>query len=416
MNAESLLGALFGLALFALAGRCLLAWLPAGEPGRHRPADLPVTLAASYLLGWIAFHTAAGAAAEVGLRFSWATFLAPFALLAVIRVATLPGAMVPRHDARPQRETVFGRLALIALLLALLLVPMQSLRAAELALPTEPGELAGWRAARPWENCVLRLARPAQLMALALLTTHGLAALDVRPFARRLAGLLVLALPACWPVDGLESGVWIDAQLALSFGAGTAFALHWFARADRRALALALLSFGACLAEAPAGVPLGAAGLAALAASLHRNALRIALPWGLLALVVVALPWRLVRMALELGDCGRTDLSSSAAWPGPALIDGLLDWRAGGPLWVLAPLAAAWVLMRSSPADRRPERFLVTLALLAALLHAALMLSQECLAELDGALWSDLFLRAAPAAAMLLALASGRARPEAERA
>jgi hypothetical protein len=298
MNAEPLQGALFGLALFAFAGRTLLAWLPAGEPGRQRPTDLPATWAASHLLGWLAFHTAAGLASELGLRFGWRAFALPFAALAVLRLLTLPAPMLPRHDARPERPTWLDRAALAALVLGLLAIAARALWTAEHTLPSPPHELAGWRADRPWQVGLLRLVRPAHLVALAILLSHGLEALSVQPTLRRLAVLLAVALPGFAP--GPRLGALVqggnEAQLALCFGAGAAFALRWLQRADPRALALACLCFGACLAEPPVGVAPGLAGLGTLALVLHRNARRQALVPALLALVVVALPWQLVRV------------------------------------------------------------------------------------------------------------------------
>ena len=178
---------------------------------------------------------------------------------------------------------------------------------------------------------------------------------------------------------------------------------------DRRALALSLLSFAACLSQAPAGLALGLAGLLALAALLHRNARRLAWPWALVALVLVALPWKLVRVALELGDCTRADLALAAQALGPpGLMTAARDWRAGGGLWLAALPAAAWVWTRAAPTDPRPARFLVAVALLAALFHAPLISVQECCVELGGTSWSQFTLRAAPAAAALLALALAR--------
>ena len=191
---------------------------------------------------------------------------------------------------------------------------------------------------------------------------------------------------------------------ALTFGAGVAFGLCWFRRADPRALALACLGFGSCLAHAPAGAPLGLAGLAALAVALHPNAYRRALGWSLAALAV-ALPWRLVRIGIELEDCTRADLELTRAVLGPrGWLAALADWRAGGPLWLALPVAAIVAWRRAHPADRRGEGFAIAALAFAALAHAPLVAAQGCLVELDGADWSDLCRWTAPAAVMLLAL------------
>jgi hypothetical protein len=410
MHADELQGALFGLALVAFAGRVALAWLPPGEPGRHRPAELPATWAASHLLGWIALHTATATAAELGARLSWQQFAAPFALLAVARLATLPGAMVPRHDLRAERATPLARALLLALAVALLFVPALAVRAGELGVgrgPASSGELDGWRAASPAQAYVLRLLAPAHAVALAVIAHHAMAALAVRRSARCLGALAVLALAALAARAGAE----LDARLALGFGAGVALGLCWFRRADPRALALACLAFASCLAAAPAGAPLGLAGLAALLAALHPNAYRRGLGWSLAALAV-ALPWQLVRMALELEDCTRADLWLSSDALGPrAWLAALLDWRAGGPLWLALPVAAAVAWRRAHPADRRGERFAIGALGLAALAHAPLVAAQACLVDLDGTDWSDLCRWTAPAAILLLALALGSRSP-----
>jgi hypothetical protein len=401
MHAEPLLGALFGLALLAFAGRVLLAWLPPGEPGWHRPAELPTTWAASHLLGWIAFQTECRVARELGLSFSWPGFLLPFALLALLRLAALPGAMVPRHGVRRPRETPLSRALLAALVLGLAAVALEALRSGEHALASGRRELSVWRAARPFESYVLGLADPAERAALALLVLHGLSAIPVRPVAARLGALAVL-LAASTPAA--RAAAESHPGLALGFGAGVASGAAWFARADPRALALASLSFGACLAAAPSGAPFGIAGLAALALALHPNARKRALPWALVALLVVGLPWQLARSALELANGGLRGLALPLAEPARAL----LDWRSAGPLWLLVPPAIWIAWRRARPDDRRGERFLVSVALLAALLQAPLVALRECLPELDGASWPQFFRWAAPAAVALLTLASGR--------
>ena len=437
MNAEPLLGALFGLVLLGLAGRALLAWLPPGELGGHAPGSLPHTWAASHLLGFVAFHTAAGAAAELGLRFGWVAFAGVAAALAGLRLGTLPAPMVPQHPLRAPHDspgstaTGSARASRWAFAACLVLVPVAALASGELGWPTAPGELAGWRANTPAEAAVLRLLRPAHLIALALLVDHGLAPLGLAPAWRRLAALAAAVPAALSPElqalaplpadqDPAAGALARTAQLALTFGAGAALAVRWFLRAEARVLALALIAFAACLAEAPDGVALGLAGLASLALALHRPALQGLAP-ALLAALAVSLPWQLVRLALALVDCpgpGAPSLAAAVDTGGlrAALCDWRTAWSAGGLLYLALPFLAVRAARRAPAHQRAAGRFLVALAILALGLHAPLVAAAACLPSLDPD-WGEALRRAAPAPAALAALAlaasAGTGRTEA---
>lgn len=418
MNAEPLLGALLGLALLAFAGRCLLAWLPAGDPGGHHPRELPATWAASHLLGWIAFHTLGGLVGEFELRFGWLTFVVPFALLGGARLLTLPAAMSPRHADREPRPTAWTRLVLAALGTVLVLLFVHAVRAGELAHPA--ATLEAWRARSPYEAYVLRLARPAHVAALVILFGRGLAGFSMGPGPRHAAALALGLLPIFWSsgragpdsshvgTAGAMGIALIDTQLTLAFGAGIAFGATWLRRADRRALALACLAFAHCIGAAHAGAPLGIAGLLALVLGLHRNAYRLALPWMLFGLALVALPHRIVGLVLEMVQCPRAELgtSSSLADLTPEhLFRAVLDWRRGGPVWLAAPLGLLLYLARHRQrADRAAAWFVLQAALLALVLHTGLAAAQGCLTGVDGLGWGGVLLAALPAAATLLAL------------
>ena len=86
-------------------GRLVLAWLPPGWPGYGDREELGATLSASWLTGGLAV-------ALVPLWWVWALVLG-------VRLATLPGALRPRHG-RPERAG-WAHAVVLALSLALFL-------------------------------------------------------------------------------------------------------------------------------------------------------------------------------------------------------------------------------------------------------------------------------------------------------
>ncbi len=242
---------LFLPAFFVAAGRVLLAFLPAGEVGAHDLRSLPVTLATSLVIGCLATTPLAG------LVPSYYPVYALVLVLALLRWATLPGAMVPR-----QRVTgePFGRLdawlGLVAVAWAALL-----------------SRSAGGVQALVW-------------LALAVLLFHGLGVARRRRSGRY--ALVCLMALACAPLEGL---VTLDALLpALSLGTGAAFLVGWLRRADRRAGALAGIGFGSLFLGGCEALALAGALVFVLAS--HPRQRRFALGWvGTTASLALVLAW-----------------------------------------------------------------------------------------------------------------------------
>lgn len=233
----------------ALIGRLVLSFFPPGDPGGHLPRELPETAATSLVLGWLAVGVAAIplAHAWVGLADggSSAARWLPHALaagllvaLVLVRWATLPGAMVPRHAVA---QETFGRAR------PLLAVTVLAWLAHALLTDALVGALA-------W-------------LALGLLLERGLWRARRAALGRALFLLAFLALglpdPGRREVFGLTDAL----ALAVALGAGAASLVPWLRRADRRAGLLAGLFLGAPLLLARD--PLAWAGLVVYVGAAH---------------------------------------------------------------------------------------------------------------------------------------------------
>ncbi len=217
----------------ALVGRVLLSVLPPGLPGRHAPAELPATWAASHLLGGFALSLEASIPALVHAQLSLPLFFAPWVLLALARWATLPGAVVPRH-ALPH-ETI-GPLAFALMALAAGLVLAATIGAGR------------------------ETSSAADSLALLALASHGLAAARRAPITRAVAVLvLAAAIAAAFRWSVVQSFA-----LPLAVGGGAALGVPWLRRADRRAGALSVLAFASAAFLGPREALFGIAGIAAL--------------------------------------------------------------------------------------------------------------------------------------------------------
>lgn len=215
--------------LFSVVGRIVLAWLPPGPLGSHTPRNLPVTWAASFLLGLAAYFvelTLVRSVTAEGDSVAYVLVMAtPWVLLSVLRVMTLPAAMVPRHEPRRERPG-----------------------AAAFAL---------YAFAVTWAGTHLFMQRDFLVQnvgwfALWILVAHGLGQARRAP-----AGTAVLV------VVGLVTSRHAHVPLAaVYFGTGAVFVIGWLRRADRRACWLAAIAFASC---AIAGTPtLAVAGLLTL--------------------------------------------------------------------------------------------------------------------------------------------------------
>jgi len=232
---------LSSLAATALAGRVVLAWFPPGLPGRHNLAGLPLTWAASHLLGLAVLTLEMRCVRGLGNEPHVATFFLPWLVLALLRVATLPGAMVARHEPSTPRVTPLAA----ALRVAILIPVIGAFAAAPASFGGEAlnsgfGRNAFWvliQGLETGDGVPLTIGsgfvHAASYLALLLFVGHGLR-VTRRAVMPSAGAILALA----W-----FFGTRTEAVGALFFTAGTALALTWLRRVDPRARALSLTSF-----------------------------------------------------------------------------------------------------------------------------------------------------------------------------
>ncbi len=278
--------------LFAsVAGRILLSWLPAGEPGGHAPRELPVTWAASFALGGVALlyellfqhsfrlyrNTEGDPESEVFLVWC---------LLGVARILTLPAGLVPRHPLATVRGGALDR-TLLALALSIALVVSY--------LRVEDGFGA-------------QLVAFAFLAATILLVEHGLAVArrDVR---LRRALLVLLAIVSWWFVPLHE---YRRCSAALYCTLGAVGAIGWLRRANARGLWLSVAGLTALSFLDPPRWPIGAAGAVALVAA-------TAGPSRLVAAGCCAISASLAAIAMRFRWPG-LEFAVASAWLAPALL------------------------------------------------------------------------------------------------
>ncbi len=232
---------LCSLAATALVGRVVLAWLPPGLPGRHRLRDLPLTWATSHLSGLFVLTLEMRCVRGLGNEPHVATFFLPWLALALVRVATLPGAMVARHEPRAPHVTPLVH----ALRLALLIPIVGAFVAAPASFHGEPlgdGFLrnAFWVLVQGLEagdgvatTIGSGFVHAASFGALLVFVLHGLRVTRRAPLPSTAATLALAWL----------FGTRTDAISAMYFTAGATFALPWLRRVDPRARALSVLAF-----------------------------------------------------------------------------------------------------------------------------------------------------------------------------
>lgn len=251
-------------------GRVTLSLLPPGRLGSHRPGELPSTLAASLLLGFVVTLVASLPAVLLGQSPLPIGTLAALALgVAVVRWITLPAAFVPSPfpsvDTPPTDAVAWRWTCALAIALGLV-------RAAEALWPIQ-----GWRA--------LTLLQHLPLLALPALLDHALRQLDQEARPRTwvwvVPAVLVWVLPAAVVLHGALP--WV----AFLLGSGTAFLLVWRRNADRRALAVSALAFGAATCTAPAVWPLGLAGLVWLVLATPGGTRAQATRWAIVSAVLL---------------------------------------------------------------------------------------------------------------------------------
>lgn len=269
------------LLAYLIAGRIALSLLPPGEVGSHSWRDLPVTVAASLVLGSLL-------AGFVPLVWSVGIALG----LGLLRGLALPGTMVPRH--RPPGEPCRALDGLVALAL--------SAWAAYLVFVQEYALL--------W-------------LALFVLLFHGLTVAR----RRRAGGYAILALGAALCPHGLFSAL----TPALGLGMGACFLIPWLRRADRRAGVLAMLGFGGVFADGPSLLAL--VGPAVLLSFSHVSQRRFAA----VGVLFSSLTFLALGALAGLARPARGRL----LWL-PELVSSALDWSVWGLAW--PAVAAALVL------------------------------------------------------------------------
>ena len=260
---------LFGLLVFSGVGRVLLSLLPAGSLGSFLPRSLATTWATSHLLGVsalgftnIALSTGIGAPLVEALGRPLA-LVAPWLVVLVARVLSLPGAIVPGHEHSRERATGLSRFLphLFALAAAFLLRAVWAAPATPVAdlSNTFLGEatatfFSGGSMISPifaWSSWI----------ATVLLVLHGLETARRSPAFRWAFGLALLFTP--FAADSIAFAR-SEVLTAMFFGGGAAFAVSWLRHGDRRSASLAVIAFLSQILTSWNGLSLAAAAIGAL--------------------------------------------------------------------------------------------------------------------------------------------------------
>ncbi len=237
--------ALATLVEYAFVGRILLSILPPGFPGLHSFRDLPATWAASHLLGSVSLALELRLLETLDLAPHPLVLFAPWAILALGRWITLPGAMVPRREPEHEASGPRATLLLLASVLAVLASPLfRDEAATHSRVLLEP-------------DTPLRIA---DALALLALLSFGLSTARRAPLARAFA---VLALAVVLST-AIARSFTLPIPLALALGGGSALGVSWLRRGDRRAAALAVIAFSGSALLGPRAAIFGAMSLYAL--------------------------------------------------------------------------------------------------------------------------------------------------------
>jgi hypothetical protein len=228
-------GILSWFAIMLAAGRTVLAWLPPGPVGGHALRDLPVTAATSYLIGVVTWS--AIDALPTALRIAACVAVS---VLAVVRLATAPAAMVPRHEPPIVRASWLSH----GIVFVAWVVIAWVVRA--FALEERGGD--------PLAVAVFA----ASLAAVAILVEHALDVARCPPWVRA-AGVLFYALVLL--VEPAPHVRALASCAPMLFAAGALSAIAWFRRADRRALATAVIFVCGAWLVTPGGWIMAASGV-----------------------------------------------------------------------------------------------------------------------------------------------------------
>lgn len=256
------------LALVLACGRVLLALLPPGHVGSHRWSLLPVTLAASMVLGAVARGLSAGA--DGGAQ-AW--IAAGILAVGALAWAAGPRAFVPQREPPPIARTPLEAAAHVAVLAA----------GFAPALWSEEPFLQSMGGRDGFFLFVLVL----PLLVTSELVLHALSIADRRALGAAAVVIVLVTLPAMASIDAMH-GKGSFAALA----AGSLIA--WSRRADRRSRSLVSIGYAALAAVSP---PAAVAGFASALRSVHRHARKGFAREAALAAVAIALPMAWVHSA-----------------------------------------------------------------------------------------------------------------------
>ena len=356
MVLTQLCSAALGIGVISLIGRALLSWLPPGELGSHRTAQLPLTWATSYLLGCISLAAATAFCALARLPFSSAAIAGAGALLGLARLLSLPAALVPRHEVHRER-TRNGSRAMFALAFGIVfwaawrmevttdaghwatraqaLLSRGSIAGiddpANGALPAAPFESASL-AFIAWPSGAIssiaaRLHWLACAIAVLLLSERCMATARRAPLGRRML-LVPLALALSVAATAEDGNLGSAALLALL----VCGLVSWTRRADARGLALACIASCALPLTRPDGWVLGLAGLCAVILSSARPSTGRALLWSLGCALSLMFVWPLAAWTRGVPWFGGEALAPLAS-----------SWALGGNPWLGAWIAPVWI-------------------------------------------------------------------------
>lgn len=331
LSTPDLLQLLSTLAWAALAGRLLLACMPADGLDRRQ---LPVTWVTSLYLGWAGLTVEVDLARMMGLEARPWQLALPWIALGFCRLVTLPGAMSPRHPPRESTPTTLARSAAIGLSTWLVIL------ASSAPLP-----------AKAWDYGYPQVPPVLHVVAIAVFALHGLRVARRNSVYRTGLVFVLVHTSAIFALALDHERYGLTAALMV---AGAAFSISWLRRANKRALVLALIAFGAIPATgSPTGLAIGIAGLASLSlATPGASRRRIAIRAGVA--LVIGIGYSLGPGQHFSGDvAGGPDMWVIAGW------------------WILTPVAAFYILRAgadSAPRSiDRPRRELVFLLLVVVL-------------------------------------------------
>lgn len=251
----------------AFAGRVALAILPPGPPGGHALGELPMTWATAHLLGLVAWLAGERVLEFAGIEPNAWLLLAPWIVIAIVRLATLPGAVVPRHELRREPPSSSARIMrraafiILAVFAGARLLEREAARASTRAADFDFVRTLGSFGASGMPSFAAWCFLLETAIALLLVCEHGLERARRAPLRRALA---LVAIALLLGVFGIKADAREEVLIAAMFGSGAAFAIPWMRRADRRGLALSVIFLGATSLFAPRGTTLAIAGLLGL--------------------------------------------------------------------------------------------------------------------------------------------------------